>query len=394
MLSREQDRVIFNLGRCVQCGSCLAACSENALEKTLRDDGLWEFTQNHLKCNRCFKCIAVCPANRLPKNQISQAGLKDVLQLHLAHASDPEVRRRSSSGGAARALAKTALDTNFTDVVYSVVKTNKYPWAKGMLLREPEEISRLSNSMYLPILVNKNLNTFNQERSIVLIGTTCQLIAAEYFLKKKCKQIFKIAIFCKQQKNIKLTRFIAKRLGVSILNINSVHVEYRGGSWPGQININGKTMDYEVAAALPYGKRLWRVPGCRMCPNPFGVGVDLTLADPWGIDKTGDPGNTLIVVWSERGKELLDLCQESLKVREIDKKLLVQSANWKDIRRKRILAEYYLGSKVSLNIRLAGLMERLQIVFLENILEHVRLPRIAYKILGRFPELTDFFLVK
>ena len=162
--------------------------------------------------------------------------------------------------------------------------------------------------MYLPILVNKYLNTVGNEKTILLIGTTCQLLAAEYFLKKKCEQLYKIALFCKQQKNLKSTCFLAKRTGFSPIDKNGAQVEYRGGNWPGQVKIGGKTMKWETAAALPYGKRLWRVPGCRMCPNPFGGGADLTLADPWGIDKAGDFGNTLIAVWTEKGKKRSLIC--------------------------------------------------------------------------------------
>lgn len=318
--------------------------------------------------------------------------LSKVLQLHLAHAADQVVRTKSSSGGAARVLAQTALKSSLVSAVYSVVKTSQYPWAEGTQLTHPLDSSRLANSMYLPILVNKNLDKILGKDPILLIGTTCQLLAAERILKKTSQDIYKIAILCKQQKTLLSTCFMAKRLRVDPIDIGNTHIEYRGGHWPGQVQINGKNMKYEAAAALPYGKLLWRVPGCRFCPNPFGVDVDLTLADPWGIDKPGEPGNTLIAVWTKKGCDLLNSSQEHLVLKSIDKNLLGHSVSWQDIHRKNLLVNYYLGKKVTWNIHLAGLAERLQIFVLEWLLERTVLPDFIYKILAKLPNLSNFLL--
>jgi coenzyme F420 hydrogenase subunit beta len=392
MLSRIKDNITFDIGRCVQCGTCLAACPHDALNDVPVEDGLWLISRDSKKCKRCFKCVAVCPAHGLPKKKVYRSDLDKILQLCLAHAEDQETRRKSSSGGAARVIAGAVLEAGIADAVYAVTKTAEYPWAKGQLWKQSMDISQLANSMYLPILVNKNMAAVKKIRSIFLIGTACQLLGAENLLKKRCERIFKVAIFCKQQKNAKLTLHMARRLGQKQFRMNSAAVEYRGGNWPGQVKIDGKAMKYGTASALPYGRRLWRVPGCRMCSNPFGEGADLTLSDPWGIDKAGELGNTLIAVWTEKGRELLAACTGKLKLEDIDKALLPKSVAWKDIRRKRILTDYYLGDNVSMRIRLAGHAERLQAALFEALLERARLPNIAYRIMARLPDLPDLFL--
>lgn len=392
MLLRKKDYVLFDLARCVQCGTCLAVCPREALDLTPDGDGLWIISPNKEKCDRCFKCIAACPAHHLPQQKIQYTDLNKVLHLQLAHAADQGVRAKSSSGGAARVLAHTALESGQVSTVYSVVKTSHYPWAEGSPLTHPLDISRLANSMYLPILVNKNLNKINEKGPILLIGTTCQLLAAERILKKTSQQIYKIAIFCKQQKNLRSTCFMAKRLRVDPIDEDNTDIEYRSGPWPGYVQIDGKQMKWEVAAALPYGKRLWRIPGCRFCPNPFGVDVDLTLADPWGIDRPGEPGNTLIAVWTQKGKDLLNSSQEHLVLKDIDKNLLAHSVSWKDIQRKNLLVDYYLGQKVSWNINIAGLAERMQTFFFQKLLERTVLPEFAYKILAHLPDATNIFI--
>jgi len=392
MLSRKKEFVQFDLARCVQCGTCLAACPQDALNLTLRNDGLWVITPITEKCSQCFRCVAVCPAHSLPQKKIFQADLNTVLDLHLTHASDPAIRSRSSSGGAARILARTALETGLVNTVYAVTTSGQYPWAEGTPLTQPLEVSRLANSMYLPILVNKHLHKIQNSGPVLLVGTTCQLLAAERLLKNTCKQIYKIAIFCKQQKNLKSTCFMAKRLGLDPLDRDYAQVEYRGVNWPGRVQINGKQMKWETAASLPYGKRLWRVPGCRLCSNPFGIEADLTLADPWGLDQAGTPGNTLVAVWTLKGRALLEGCQHQLTIKEIDKAFLSRSVTWRDIQRKRLLVDYYAGVKVPLHVHLCGLTERFQTSMFELLLEHSVLPEFAYRVLGRIPDATNVFL--
>ncbi len=394
MLTRIKDFVQFDGARCMQCGTCLAACSHDALVFSLQKDGLWEFVPDPEKCCRCFRCVAVCPAHALPHKKISLADLTQVVHLHLAHAADPVVRANASSGGAAKVLARAALETGLVGTVYAVAATDRYPWAEGSPLTQPHEISRLANSMYLPILVNRHLHTIKDNGPILLIGTACQLLAAERFLRHSSRQIFKIAIFCKQQKHLKSTCFMAKRMGLGPTERNDCKVEYRGENWPGRVRINGKQMQWERAAALPYGKRLWRVPGCRVCPNPFGIEPDLTLADPWGLDTPGTPGNTLVAVWTQKGRALLENCNDQLTIKEIDKALLSRSVTWRDIERKRLLVDYYMGSKVALHVRLCGLAERVQTAVFELLLEHTVLPEFAYRALGRIPDATNVFLAK
>lgn len=63
--------------------------------------------------------------------------------------------------------------------------------------------------------------------------------------------------------------------------------QYRGIGWPGLVQINNKVLSWHRAAQVPFGRRLWTVPGCNVCGDPFGIEVnsDLSLMDPWKFDK-------------------------------------------------------------------------------------------------------------
>lgn len=186
------------------------------------------------------------------------------------------------------------------------------------------------------------------------------------------------------------TRFLAKRLGIDPLREPIRDIRYRGNGWPGEVCINGKVMPWEEAAALPYGKRLWRVPGCRSCPNPLGIGVDLTLADPWHIEPQDTVGMTMVMVWSQRGKDLLAAGRDLVMGRELDIDTVKESIGWNDLIKKQMLVGYYAGLAVPRNVMVAGGLERFQTRLYEMILDHhVKLPEIAYKILAHFPNLSD-----
>ena len=233
----------------------------------------------------------------------------------------------------------------------------------------------------------KNLKPNKPLDSILLIGTTCQLMGATRLLKGKVGKIFQIAIFCKQQKTFAFTKFIAKRLGIKMELTERKKVSYRGHGWPGKIFIGNNSMEYEKAAALPYGKKLWRIPGCRYCPNPFGIDVDLTLADPWGIEKTDTPGKTMVMVWSEQGKKFLESINDLVIEKDIDIQSVKKSIDWEALKKRQKFVEYYAGIKVPSKVAVAAELEQIQTIIYQKILKTVRLPDILYKVMAHLPDI-------
>lgn len=60
-------------------------------------------------------------------------------------------------------------------------------------------------------------------------------------------------------------------------------IRYRGNGWPGIVRVNESELSWNRAAQIPFGRRLWTIPGCNVCGDSFGtnVGADITLMDPW-----------------------------------------------------------------------------------------------------------------
>jgi hypothetical protein len=228
----------------------------------------------------------------------------------------------------------------------------------------------------------------------MIIGTACQLRSLEKALKGKYKELVKVCIFCKQQKTLDSTRFLAKSMGKSLPKDLNFIARYRGNGWPGIVSVMGAELPYSRAAQLPFGRRLWSVPGCNVCGDPFGmeVGADISLMDPWKIREKNELGETLITVHTPMGLNLLksidSIVLESKSYDEIELAL-----DLKDIERKRALVPFFRNQKTSVRIKYAGKAEIFQRWLLRNLsMKLPRMPFIFYRIMCKFPDLRNIIL--
>lgn len=395
MLIETAEGIAFEPERCTQCGACLAACKTGSIKALPVANGLFHFSWHGEDCTRCLACIRVCPAHHLPEAGFAPGKLDAALGFFLAAARDRHTRSQASSGGAGRLLVKTALDSGVADLAYTLRNVAAYPWAEGSFWQKGDNIAAMPNSMYLPILAMKNLRLTEQRKKLLVVGTPCQLLAAEALIGKKTERLFKVAIYCKQQKDFRATEYCARRLKIKTQGNAPGQIRelaYRGEGWPGRVMVNRRNLAWEQAAGVPFGKRLWRVPGCRFCPDAFGIDVDLTLLDPWGIRQENPLGETLVAAWTRQGLELLEAAGGELRSEPLAAEEGKRAVNVVDMRHKAALVSYYLGRRVGLRTRLAGLGERFQGWIYEAVLERFSLPTIAHKLIAHAPDLRDLFL--
>lgn len=385
MITRKDDRITFNINRCVQCGACLSACSHDALIPNLIRDGLHSITWIEENCIRCELCIHTCPAGRLADIQLPS--INDSFFIGLIHAKDKKVRHESSSGGAGRVLFKAALAQGLVETGYSLKIKNEYPWVEGAFWGKDVIYSLMPNSIYHPVLALQNFIKPSGVKSIVVIGCPCQLEAVSSMMKSKVNLI-KIAIYCKQQKHLGFAQFVARTNGSRFdLKSKLTPVRWRGDGWPGTVCVDKVELPYEQVAAVPFGRHLWRVPGCKSCANPYGRDVDITLSDPWGIESHG-AGKTLAIVWTEAGASLLERATSELSVQKISVEQALRAFNSSDENIKSRLAKYHSGEKhLPLGVRISGMLEDTQCHILEWILNRVVLPRFIMKVLAHLPDI-------
>lgn len=300
------------------------------------------------------------------------------------------------SGGTCKTLIIQALKQGLVDGVYTLGKSNEYPYVKGTFYTAEHcpSFQDIPNSVYHSVMLNKNVNCVPQCKRLMVVGTNCQLKALEIVLKHKCENLIKVCIFCKQQKCFDSTRFLAKIMGAEILLDKPFAFQYRGNGWPGTVRLNGKELPYARASILPFGKRLWTVPGCNICGDSFSqYHADLSLMDPWGeINPSDTQGTTLVTVHTQAGNDIIKTVK-NLNLLEKSYKEVIPALGLNDINRKQKLIPYFLGENCSRKIKTAAHMEILQRKAFTILLTALpKMPILFYRIIHKFPDLRNLIL--
>lgn len=397
MLVFKDNSIVFDYSRCQQCGVCESVCPKDAISTNLLDDGTHDIIVDSILCIRCQKCVKCCPANR----KTDFIGYFDDIphkRFYLGYNEDANIRRSSSSGGVCRTIIIESLRNGMVDGVYTMKKLPHYPSAEGEFYTKDNipKYEELSNSIYHSVMIGKNLSKVQKCERLMIVGTSCQLYAMERALHGKYKELIKLCIFCKQQKTLDSTRFLAKVMGAKLpMDMAKFSPRYRGNGWPGIVSIMGAELPYSRAAQLPFGRRLWTVGGCNICGDSFGKCgniTDITLMDPWCIRKANDLGETLVIVHTRKGLTLITSCQ-NLNWEEKSYNEVRSAFTENEILRKQKLIPFFKGKEVSKRIKIAGYGERFQRKCLQEFVDKLpQMPMLFYRALCKLPDLRNIIL--
>jgi coenzyme F420 hydrogenase subunit beta len=334
-------------------------------------------------------CVDVCPSHIIFRHRTSDRDFDNIQGSWLGKIGYIQLAFSASSGGVTRTIIKNAVENSFCDRAYCLFKSDSYPWAVGDYKEGFVDALTIANSMYLPILANRNLKNPISPGKTLVVGTNCQLLGAERFYRKKKEKLIKISLLCKQQKTYDFTKHVAKRLNI---NINKGDpVIYRGGGWPGTIKIGEKLLSWADAASFPYDKRLWSIPGCRFCGHLLGANADVTVADPWGIENQRDPGKTMIIARTKQGVSLINQCSKKIDLESINIETVIKSIGWKIYKKKLRQIDYEIGLDRSIRSHVLSKISQYQRRILEYTLLHVNFPSLFLKILKKFPIADELF---
>lgn len=386
----------YDYGKCQQCGTCEAVCPKQAISLCRLENGLCAINVDSELCIKCKKCITVCPAimDTVEDADYLQK-LKDKTYF-FGYNTDNEIRHDCSSGGVCKTIIIEGLKSGLVDGVYSLQKTNDYPYAEGAFYTSENipTYQDLPNSVYHSLMIGRNVGQIEHCKRLMIVGTSCQLRSLEKAVKGKCDELIKVCLFCKQQKTLDSTRFLAKAMGTAISGDIRFTVQYRGKGWPGMVIVNNAELPWHRAAQLPFGRRLWTVPGCNVCGDPFGMecNADITLMDPWNIRTSNNLGETLITIHTNSGLDLINNIP-NLTLEHKDYDDIEPALGLADIWRKRMLVPYFREEKCNDRIIKAGNAEQRQRRWLQYIVMKLpRMPFIVYRLLCHLPDLRNKIL--
>ncbi len=263
---------------------------------------------------------------RFPKDVIQELtpGWGPVLEVWEGHASDEQLRYAGSSGGAASALALFCIEQGGMHGLLHIDARPDAPFLNHTVLSTTrEQVLGATGSRYAPASPCDGLGMVESAPDpCVMIGKPCDIAAArkaaELRPALRDRLGLTIAIFCAGTPSTDGTMEMLRQLGVDDpTQVESVR--YRGNGWPGLATVTwrdatGATRAASMTYAESWGDilqkhRQWR---CYICPDHTGEFADISVGDPWyRAIPEGALGHSLVLVRSERGREIVRRAMES-----------------------------------------------------------------------------------
>lgn len=244
-----------------------------------------------------------------------------VYEVWEGHATDPEIRRAGSSGGAATALALWALERGDMHGVLHTAADPDTPYLNTTVMsRSRSELLKASGSRYAPASPAEGLpRVLEAPDPCVFIGKPCDAAAVQQARRQNPdldeKLGLVVAFFCAGTPSTQATLDLMKRVGVNDPS-TVTSLRYRGNGWPGEWQVRWRDNGEPREAVLSYAEswdflqrsRQWR---CYICPDHTGEFADIAVGDPWYRPvEEAQPGSSLLIARTRRGVEILHKARE------------------------------------------------------------------------------------
>lgn len=306
------DRVV-RAGLCTGCGACAAAAPESISMEDRADRGKRPRFSSTASPELMALASRVCPGSGL-RHANPEGEWGPVLEVWQGHAMDPEVRFKGSSGGVATALSIFCIEeAQMYGVLHTAAREGKPYLNETVVSTSRNELLSRTGSRYAPASPCDGLAKIEEAPSqCVFIGKPCDVAAANTLARERTalhrRLGLTISIFCAGTPSTEGTLEMLRMMGIETPAAVR-HLKYRGHGWPGDVVARqdgpaGRShMTYERAwGEILTRHKQWR---CKLCADHTGEFADLAVGDAWHLRREGDPGQSIVVVRTERGRRVL-----------------------------------------------------------------------------------------
>lgn len=307
---------VIGSGLCTRCGTCVGACPEGNLRindpigSCLPEAG--EF------CSRCGLCLSACPGRLMEFEPIerdlfktirSSSFLGVVRSAWLAHANDPETRRRGSSGGVVTSLLLDALDRKTIGGAILFAPHSKEPYRGwGKIAKDREEIILSAQSRYHLSPLNTVLSEIRScDSRIAYVGIPCQVHGLRKLQRSGWRSRVSlspvIGIYCGNNLFFAATVAMMRKLGVkSIEEVEAI--SYREGRWPGSFSVRTRNGQERSVSKLYFNQAIpfYINRRCLFCVDLSNELSDISVGDGWSKEGS-EEGWSVVLLRSEAGEE-------------------------------------------------------------------------------------------
>lgn len=304
---------------CTGCGACLNKCPKNAIVMEYDAEGFL-FPKVTDACVECGLCLKACPAEH-------PVELNETPSSYAVWAQD-DVRKKSSSGGMFTLLADEVLKRGgaVCGAAYAEDhRTVHHIWAENQA-----ELPPLRGSKYVQSdtqLTYREAKAYlDQGRPVLYTGCPCQVAGLYSYLGKPYDNLYTADLVCHGSNSVTAFQSFLDEFceGKEIERVDFRDKNFFPWSTPTVVYFKDGTVKKrgfnEGTWYKGFLEGVINRLNCYQCPYARAERVaDITLADCWQVSRI-DPklddrkGTSLVLVNSQRGKEIFDAARASMKL--------------------------------------------------------------------------------
>lgn len=324
---------------CCGCMACSKICGVSAIEMKQDKCGFYYPKVDKNKCVDCGRCESVCP---MKENYVGQDADPDI---YAVINRDTHVLKYSSSGGMFTLLAEWILEQN--GVIYGVAFDENF-YVCHQRAQTMEEAAKFRTSKYVESDIKEVykylLSDLSEGKTVLLTGTPCQISAINKYLKAKkisTEKLYTCDNICHGVPSRKIwndyLNILKSKYIIADDEIVSINMRSKKHNWKNQEmdielkkgNINDiiQKFSFNQFFRSLFGHR----PSCFNCKyTSYKRPADFTLGDFWSVENAMisfdvDNGVNVVLVNTEKGRNLFELIKNKAKIQKVTKKAAWQA---------------------------------------------------------------------